>query len=42
VGALSYARSTLCDPGGLIVQNLAFLTLVWTVALRPPASRPTA
>jgi uncharacterized membrane protein YphA (DoxX/SURF4 family) len=34
VGGLVWARGVIADPGGMIVQNIAFLALVWVVALR--------
>jgi uncharacterized membrane protein YphA (DoxX/SURF4 family) len=34
VGGLIWGRAAILDPGGMIVQNLAFLTLVWIVTAR--------
>jgi uncharacterized membrane protein YphA (DoxX/SURF4 family) len=31
-GGLVWARSQIPDPGGMIVQNLAFLVLIWVAA----------
>jgi SAM-dependent methyltransferase len=38
-GGLLWGRAHIADPGALITQNLAFLTLVWLVAGRAAAHR---
>ena len=37
VSGLVWARHQIADPGAMIVQNIAFLTLVWSLALAPSA-----
>jgi uncharacterized membrane protein YphA (DoxX/SURF4 family) len=37
VGGLIWARDQIVDPGSMIVQNFAFLVLVWIVALASTA-----
>jgi hypothetical protein len=39
IGGLVWARETIIDAGGMIIQNLAFLALVWVVALRGAPTR---
>lgn len=41
-GGLVWGRAHIADPGAMIVQNLAFLALVWLVAGRPGAGREGA
>jgi SAM-dependent methyltransferase len=41
-GGLLWGREHIADPGALITQNLAFLTLVWLVAGRAAADRARA
>jgi uncharacterized membrane protein YphA (DoxX/SURF4 family) len=38
VGGLVWANDQIADPGGMIVQNVAFLVLVWIVAIARPAA----
>jgi uncharacterized membrane protein YphA (DoxX/SURF4 family) len=39
VGGLMWARESIQDPGAMIVQNIAFLALVWIVANREASRR---
>ncbi|WP_371482468.1 DoxX-like family protein [Kitasatospora sp. NBC_00315] len=40
-GGLLFGGDQIPEPGRLVVQDLAFLALIWTVAAREPARRTT-
>jgi uncharacterized membrane protein YphA (DoxX/SURF4 family) len=42
VGGLIWAHDQIADPGGMLVQNFAFLALVWIVALAREATEQHA
>jgi uncharacterized membrane protein YphA (DoxX/SURF4 family) len=42
VGGLIWAHDQIADPGGMVVQNFAFLALVWIVALAREATEQHA